>query len=133
VGKQAVGLEKNGGEVMNWTDGLKKGPQVAGTLKGTQERVSQAPHYFNSHTSRSTQGASGLRQSKTLRNQNLKLLIYRINKTKTQRCRVTCPGSHSPNRAGTTQAELLIPSLTLTTGWTCPRLRGRERDPKGQT
>lgn len=44
MGKQAVGLEKNGGEVTNWTDGLKKGPQVAGILKGTQEQVSQAAH-----------------------------------------------------------------------------------------
>lgn len=83
-------------------------------------------------TSKSTQGASELRQSKTLRNQNLKLLIYRINKTKTQRCGVTCPGSHSPNRAGATPAELLIPSLALTTGWTCLRLKGESATPRGR-
>lgn len=35
MGKQGVGLEKNGGEVMSWTDGFKKGPKVAGILKCT--------------------------------------------------------------------------------------------------
>lgn len=73
---------EGGNELDRWVSARAPGGQDSQGYIGTGVpgcSLVQLTH-FQKHS-----GASGLRQSKTLRNQNLKLLIYRINKTKTQR------------------------------------------------